>query len=62
LVVEPEQIGIKPHMANDVIRHYGIHGGEVARLSNPPAGFRTEQGSVDANCKMLTCHDVSNPA
>src|SRR5262249_48844604 len=63
LVVEPEKIGIKPHVTNDVIRHYRIHGvGEVARLPRPPTGFRTKQGAVDRDRKMFAGHDVSDPA
>jgi hypothetical protein len=63
LVVEPEQIGIKPHMTDDVIRHYGIDGvGEVARLPRPPTGFRTKKGAIDRDRKMFTGHDIAYSA
>jgi len=60
LVVEPQQICIKPHMNNDVIRNYKIRGiGEVARLCGPPTGSRTEQGAVAA--ELISSRDEAQP-
>src|SRR5262245_57757912 len=63
LIVEPQQIRIKPHMTNSVICHYRFYAvGKVAGHPRPPSGFVTEQGSVDGNCKVLRCHEVCDSA